>query len=156
MTDKFYGFLSISYFRSRYKDLSGETHDRVYDNQYTLSLSCGYKPFQSWEFSTKWTVFGGGPYTPIDVQASTECDRWILDNSKFLKSRYPAYSSLNLRVDKRFYFKASSLTLFLDVWNVFNRKNVLYYWYTRWWENFPIGETYQMGILPIFGIEFEF
>lgn len=156
LVDKFYGFLSASYFRSRYRDLMGRTHNRVYDNRYTFNLCCGYKPTRSWEFSAKLTVFGGGPYTPIDVDASTQRDRWILDSSRFLQSRYPAYNSLNLRVDKRFYFSGSSLTIFLDVWNVLNSKNVLYYWYTRWWENHPIEATYQMGIFPILGMEFEF
>jgi hypothetical protein len=156
LMDKFYGFLSATYFRCRYKDLLGLTHNRVYDNRYILNMCIGYKPSRSWEFSAKWTVFGGGAYTPIDVEASTRWDRWILDYSRILQSRYPAYNSLDLRVDKRFYFKGSSLTLFIDIWNVLNSKNVLYYWYTRWWEDYPIKASYQMGILPIFGIKFEF
>ena len=134
----------------------GETHNRVYDNRFILNLCLGYKLNRNWEFSAKWTLFGGGPYTPIDVEASTQQDRWILDYSKFLRSRYPTYSCLNIRIDKRFYFSGSSLTLFLDVWNVFDQKNVIFYWYTRWWENVPIKASHQMGILPIFGIEFEF
>jgi len=156
LVDKFYGFLSASYFRSRYKDLLGQTHNRIYDNRFTFNLCLGYKPTQTWEFSAKWTVFGGGPYTPIDVETSTQLDRWILDDTKVLQSRYPAYNSLCLRVDKHFYFKKSSLTIFLDVWNVLNSKNVLYYWFTRWWEEIPIRASYQMETLPILGIEFKF
>lgn len=151
---KFYGFLSASIFRSQYKDLLGKKQNRVYDNRFILNLSCGYKPSRFWEFSSKWTLMGGGPYTPVDVVASRQQAGWTDDDSRFLQARYPPYSSLNLRVDKRFYFRGSSLTLFLDLWNALNRKNVLYYWWGTQEEQ--IRATYQMEILPILGVEFEF
>jgi hypothetical protein len=101
---------------------------------------------------------GGGPYTPIDLEASRQADYWILDDAKFLQARYPPYNSVSVRVDKRFYFKKTSLTIFVDIWNVFDRKNVLYYWYNIWEDviDSPIMPYNQMGILPILGIEFEF
>jgi len=154
LAKKFYGFLSASLFRSRYKDLSGETHNRVYDNRFIFNLSMGYKPNRHWEFSAKWSIMGGGPYTPIDVAASRQYDTWINDVSRFLQARFPSYNSLNLRLDKRFYFKGSSLTLYLDLWNALNHRNVRYYWWGIYEEE--IRTTYQMGILPIFGVEFEF
>jgi hypothetical protein len=158
LVEKFYGFLSASYFRCRYKDLNGDTHNRVYDNRFTLNMCCGYKPNRFWEFSAKWTLLGGGPYTPIDLEASRQADYWILDDAKFLQARYPPYNSVSVRVDKRFYFKKTSLTIFVDIWNVFDRKNVLYYWYNIWEDviDSPIMPYNQMGILPILGIEFEF
>jgi outer membrane receptor for ferrienterochelin and colicin len=154
LVNKFYGFLSASYFRSRYKDLTGKTHNRVYDNRLTLNLSIGYKPNRFWEFSAKWTLMGGGPYTPIDVQASTQAQWEVLDDSRFLQERYPMYSSINLRVDKRFYFRGTNLTIFLDFWNVLNHKNVLLHWWGTWED--IIFTEYQMGMLPVLGIEFEF
>jgi hypothetical protein len=61
---------------------------------------------------------------------------------------------VNLRVDKRLYFGGSSLTLYLDLWNAFNRKNVLFYW----WDSMEKGvrTEHQLEILPILGVEFEF
>lgn len=158
LVENFYGFLSASYFRCRYKDLNGDTHNRVYDNRFTLNLSCGYKLNRYWEFSAKWTLLGGGPYTPVDLEASRQAENWITDDAKFLQARYPTYNSVSVRVDKRFYFKKTSLTIFVDIWNLFDFKNVLYYWYNIWEDlgDPPIMTTYQMGILPIFGIEFEF
>ncbi len=150
----FYGFLSASFFRSKYKDLNGETHNRVYDNRYTLNLSYGYKPNRFWEFSTKWTWIGGGPYTPYDVALSTQQNYPVYDSTQFLKKRYPAYSSLNLRVDKRFYFGGTSLTVYLDLWNALNRQNVLFYWWNTNINEVSIEK--QLDILPILGVEFEF
>jgi len=154
LVQNFYGFLSASYFRARYKDLNGATHNRVYDNRYTLNLSCGYKPNRLWEFSAKWTLIGGGPYTPYDVAQSTENFWPVYDAAQFLMKRFPAYSSVNLRVDKRLYFGGSSLTLYLDLWNAFNRKNVLFYWWDSMEER--VGTDHQLEILPILGVEFEF
>jgi hypothetical protein len=154
LTNKFYGFISASYFRCKYKDLLGETHNRVYDNRCIINLSGGYKPNRNWEFSTRWTIVGGGPYTPIDVEVSRQSSWWVLDDSRFLRSRYPTYNSLNLRVDKRFYFSGSNLTLFLDLWNALNHKNGHFYW----WEagSNQIKTAYQIEFMPIFGVEYEF
>ena len=154
LVHKFYGFLSASCFRSRYKDLRGETHNRVYDNRFILSLSGGYKLNRHWEFSAKFSLLGGGPYTPIDVEASRQAGTEILDNSRFLQGRFPTYNTLDIRVDRRFYFGKSSLTVYLDIWNVRNKKNVLFYWWVP--RVNEIMTENEMGMLPVLGIEFEF
>jgi len=154
LTDKFYGFLSAAYFRCRYKDLRGEWHDRVSDNRYIVNLSVGYKPNRSWEYSAKWTLLGGTPYTPVDEAASRFWSVGIDDESRFLQARLPAYNSLCLRVDKRFYFRGSSLVLYLDLWNALGRQNVLFYYWDIWANK--LEPEYQMTITPILGIEFEF
>jgi len=154
LVHNFYGFLSASYFRSRYKDLQGEIHDRVYDNRFILNLSGGYKLNRHWEFSAKFSLLGGGPYAPIDVEASRRAGTEILDSSRFLQGRFPTYNTLDIRIDRRFRFGKSSLAVYLDIWNVYNKKNVLFYWWDHWGKK--IESEYQMGILPILGVEFEF
>jgi hypothetical protein len=154
LVHKFYGFLSASYFRSRYQDLKGETHNRIYDNRFILNLSGGYKLNRHWEFSAKFSLLGGGPYTPIDEEASRQAGTEIPDNSRFLQGRLPTYDTLDIRVDRRFYFGKSSLTVYLDIWNVRNKKNVLFYWWSPWERQ--IKTENEMGILPVLGIEFEF
>jgi outer membrane receptor protein involved in Fe transport len=154
LVKKFYGILSASYFSSQYKDLSGSEWDRIYDNQYIFSLTGGFKPNKKWEMSLKWTILGGTPYTPIDVEQSKVRNKWILDESKFLGERYPTYNSLNLRVDRRFYFRNSYMIIYLDIWNLLNHKNVAYY---SWdYDSNRVQTQYQMSILPVLGIEFEF
>jgi len=154
LVHKFYGFLSASCFRSQYKDLRGERHSRVYDNRFILNLSGGYKLNRNWELSGKFTLLGGSPYTPIAVEASRQGGMEISDDSRFLQGRYPTYNTLDIRVDRRFYFGRSSLTVYLDIWNVYNKKNVLFYWWDHWGNQ--ITTEYQMPILPILGVEFEF
>ncbi len=151
---KLYGLISASYFRTRYQDLSGVWRNRVYDNRFIVAVEGGYKPSSSWEFSLKWNYAGGVPYTPFNLEASSEVNSGIFDENMINAERLPAYHSLNLRADKRFHFGGSNLTIFFSMWNVYNRENIAFvYWNTL--ENKPDYE-YQWGFLPILGVEFEF
>ncbi len=153
LKEKIYGMISGSYSSTRYRDLEGNWRNRSYDNRYIFSIEGGYKPNKSWEFSLKWLYAGGLPYTPFNLEASTAANTGIYDLNRVNGERLPAYHSLNLRVDKRFYFRGSNLIIYLSIWNVYNRKNLAgYYWNTL--QNKP-AETKQFGLLPILGIEFE-
>jgi outer membrane receptor for ferrienterochelin and colicin len=149
-----YGMASIAYSRSRYRGGDGVWRDRVFDNRFVFGVEAGYKPSSLWEFSLRWIYAGGPPYTPFDIQRSEELDRAVLDENRINEARYPDYHSLNLRFDKRFHFSGSNLVLYVSVWNAYDRKNVAsYYWNGE--ENRQ-DTIYQWGILPIFGLEFEF
>ncbi len=154
LTRKFYGLISASFFRSRYKDMKDQWWNRFFDNRYLVNLGAGYKPNNKWEFSFKWTLVGGRPYTPFDTERSIAQRQAVYDQTRFMGARIPAYSSLNIRVDRRFYFGKSNLIVYLDVWNILNRKNV----YEYEWDGFyqaPAGQ-HQLTILPMLGVEYEF
>ncbi len=149
-----YGLVSASYFRARYKDGNGIWIDRVFDNQFIFNFQGGYKPNNMWEFSASWTYAGGAPYTPLDVKASRQYHREVLDENKINQSRYPDYHSLNIRSDRRFYFKHSYLIFYLSIWNAYNHKNVAtYFWNDK---EQKVGVIYQWLIMPIIGLEYEF
>ncbi|MGB5872414.1 MAG: TonB-dependent receptor [Bacteroidota bacterium] len=154
MAKDIYGLISGAYFRSRYSDLNGIWYDRVYDNQFIFSIIGGYKPEGTWEFSARWTYAGGVPYTPFDQAASTQVNLGIIDQTRINGERYPAYHSLNLRIDKKFYFDRHLLDIYLSVWNAYNRQNISgYFWNTT--ENRQ-DTQYQWSLLPIVGVEYEF
>jgi hypothetical protein len=47
-------------------------------------------------------------------------------------ARFPAYHSLNLRADRRFTLRRSSVIAYISVWNAYDRANVAsYYWNTE-------------------------
>lgn len=150
----FYGLAGFSYSISQYKDTEGKWRNRVYDNRLIVSFALGYKLNTNWEFSMRWVYAGGRPYTPFDVSKSIELNRGILDNSKINTERLPSYHSLNVRVDRRFNFVNTNLIFYLSVWNIYNRKNIASYF---WNQNEKKQKAItQWGILPIFGIEYEF
>jgi hypothetical protein len=154
MAKDIYGLISGGYFRSRYSDFNGIWYDRVYDNQFIFSVIGGYKPEGTWEFSARWTYAGGIPYTPFDQPTSTQVNLGIIDQTAINAERYPAYHSLNLRIDKKFYFDHHLLDIYLSVWNAYNRQNdSSYFWNTT--ENRQ-DTQYQWSLLPIVGVEYEF
>jgi len=154
MAEGLYGLVSGSYSVSRYRDYNGTWHARVFDNRWIFSVVGGYKPDQSWEFSARWTYAGGPPYTPFDEAASQAANIGIIDQNRIMAARYPDYHSLNLRVDKKFYFSSHLLDVYLSVWNAYNRKNVAgYFWNST--EN-RVDTQYQWSVLPVVGVEYEF
>jgi hypothetical protein len=146
--------ISGSFYRARYRDYPGQWRDRLFDSRYNLAVQGGYKPGKKWEFSIRWLIAGGIPYTPYDIAASKAVNHGLLDLDRIQAERLAAYHSLNLRVDRRFYFRKSNLIIFLSLWNIYDRKNVgRMFWNTL--ENKP-DEQYSWGFLPIAGVEFEF
>jgi hypothetical protein len=154
MATDLYGLLGASYFRSRYRDATGTWRDRIYDNRFIFSAVGGYKPSDTWEFSARWTYAGGGPYTPFDEVLSSQARTGIIDQSRVMGSRYPAYHSLNLRVDKKFYFSAQYLGIYLSIWNAYNRENVAQYFWNE--TKNTLDAQQQWSLLPVLGVEYEF
>lgn len=154
LASDFYGLVSGSYSKSRYKDLTGSWHDRIYDNEFNFTLEGGYIPNDEWEYKVRWIYAGGAPYTPFDLEASKANNHGIWDQSKINGLRLPDYHSLNIRIDKRFYFSGSNLIVYLSIWNAYGRDNIAAY---SWNEikNEPT-EDKQWSTLPVIGFEFEF
>jgi len=150
---KFYGLASLSYFRSRYKDLDGVWRNRKYDNRIIASIDGGFKPNSRWEFSMRWLFAGGPPFTPIDEEASRQVHRTVYRDDRVNESRYPDYHSMNIRTDRRFNFHHTNLVVYLSVWNVYDRKNVATYFWND--ADQKVDVIYQWRVLPIFGVEYE-
>jgi len=149
-----YGMISGSFSVSEYRNPGEEWRRRIFDNRWTGTVEGGYRVDQSWEFSCRWLLAGGRPYTPLDIEESAAQNRTILDDSRINGERYPTYSSLNIRADRRFNFQQTSLVCYLSVWNLLNRKNVT----ATYWNRIENKEDsiYQWGRMPIFGLEYEF
>lgn len=109
---------------------------------------------EKWAFSLQWIYAGGAPYTPLDVEASVATGGTVLDESRVNADRHPACHSLNLRFKRRFYFRGSDLVWCVSVWNAHNRKDVASYTWKAIKEE--IQTANQWGLLPIFGLEWEF
>jgi TonB dependent receptor-like, beta-barrel/CarboxypepD_reg-like domain/TonB-dependent Receptor Plug Domain len=154
LAESIYGLASATYFRSRYKSGDGIWRDRSYDNRLIVSIEGGYKPNSGLEMSLRWIYAGGVPYTPINVEQSIANGYSTLDETRINAERYPDYHSLNVRLDKRFFFSKTNLVIYASVWNAYAQKNIAeYYWNV---DEQEIDTIYQWTMLPIIGIEYEF
>lgn len=154
LVENFYGIVSASFFRTEYRDYSGTWRPRIYDNRFLFNIEGGYRLNDQWEFSMKWVYAGGRPDTPLDLEASRANNTLIYDFAQTNEDRFPAYHTLNLRADRRYNYRHWNLIFFLDIWNVYNRKNIAYYYWNE--IDQERDQEYQWSIMPIGGFELEF
>jgi hypothetical protein len=154
-TDKgFYGLLSASLGRTRFRDEAGVWYPRIIDYGFLVSAIGGFKAGEKWAFSGRMRLIGGRPYTPYDLERSAVLQRGIFDKTRVLAERYPTYLNVSLQVNRQFRFRRSALNVYLSLWNVLNRKNLDKYIWDRV-NNKPL-TIYQAPFLPEFGIEYVF
>ena len=112
-------------FRSEFTDKTGIYRPSSWDTRQMLNLLISYRMGKSWYLSASWRYSGGAPYTPIDMELSTNKAAWAVTNraypyySQFNTLRLPAKHQLDLRLDKEFYFKRWMLNLYLDIQNAY-------------------------------------
>jgi outer membrane receptor for ferrienterochelin and colicin len=120
--------LTYTYFRSEFTDKNNVYRPSSWDTKHLLNLIASYKFAKSWNVATRWRFVGGAPYTPIDMDLSTQKAAWEITNQPYLdynnynSLRLPNSHQLDIRVDKEFYFKKWVLNLYADVQNVYNFK----------------------------------
>ncbi|MCF8276262.1 MAG: TonB-dependent receptor [Flavobacteriales bacterium] len=121
----FYGILAYTWVRSEFQDYKGDFIPSSWDAQHLISLTGGYKFKRNWELGLRWRFTGGSPYTPADEETSAIIPVWnlnrgaIRDYSQLNGERLKPAHFLDLRVDKKWFFKKWALNLYLDVQNVY-------------------------------------
>lgn len=116
---------SLTFFKSEYRnDRSSSYIPSTWDNRYIFNLTGTYQLPRSWSVGMKLSSIGGEPYTPYDEVKSSLVTAWnaqlkpFLDYSRYHEGRMDAYSQLDIRIDKTYYFKNFMLGFYVDVQNV--------------------------------------
>ena len=126
--ERFNGIFSYSFFRSSYTNLLGTYISSSWENIHLLSLTGGYKFNKNWELGIKFRYQGGTPYTPYDLKASklnfATLGVGIYDYTKLNSIRNQPFHSSDFRIDKKYYFKKSTLDLYLDITNWYGANSV--------------------------------
>lgn len=136
----FYVF-SYTFVRSTFSGSDKKLIASSWDNQHLISATLGYKFKKNWQLGLKYRLAGGLPYTPFDLNASQQnyllLGTGVLDYSKLNSERLDLFNQLDLRIDKKFNFKRTSLDLFIDVQNIllFRQQSAPSYTFKRNTEN---------------------
>ncbi len=72
----FYGILAYTFERSEFTNLAGDCIVSSWDSQHIISAVASKKLANNWEIGAKWRFQSGLPYTPYDVERSSEVRRW--------------------------------------------------------------------------------
>jgi hypothetical protein len=121
----FYGILAYTWVRSEFQDRNGKFVPSAWDAQHLISLTGGKKFKRNWEIGARWRFTGGSPYTPNDLQTSSLVPVWNLNRSgipnfaQLNTERLKPAHFLDIRVDKKWFFKKWALNVYVDVQNVY-------------------------------------
>lgn len=156
-TEGFVGSASHSYSISKRRDYeSFALYDFEYDRPHIINLIFGLEIGSGWQIGAKFQYASGNPYTPVVGVTELNNFFYVIDGDKN-SARYPDYHKLDIRIDKQFIFESWSFSLYLDLWNVYNRDNIISYSFKAD-ANGTITTTprYEMGIAPILGFTARF
>ncbi|OSZ77561.1 TonB-dependent receptor [Chitinophagaceae bacterium IBVUCB2] len=127
LTNKFFGILSYTFYRSLYAGNDEKYIASSWDNRHLLSVTWGYKFPRNWELGLKFRYQGGSPYTPFDETLSRlnylSQGVGTLNYAQLNSNRLSGFNSSDVRIDKKWNFRKTTIDLFLDVTNWYVAKN---------------------------------
>jgi hypothetical protein len=127
LTKRFFGILSYTFYKSEYSGANQQYLPSSWDNQHLLSVTWGYKFPRNWELGLKFRYQGAAPFTPFDDVASRtnflSRGQGILNYALLNSQRLTGFHNSDVRIDKKWNFKKTTIDLFLDVTNWYGAKN---------------------------------
>ncbi len=142
-----YGLLSVTLSQTNFTALDGVERNGAYDQRWIVNLSGGYQFDKFWEAGMKFRYATGRPYTPYNADGSQSV-------ATYNSLRLPDLHSLDLRVDKRWFYEHYTLITYIDLQNIYNHRNV---GGVRWNKRDKKSEeSNSIGLLPTIGVSLEF
>lgn len=123
-----YGLITYTYVRSEFLDKNDKWVYSAWDNIQIINFTVGKTFKKNLEIGVKWRFSMGAPYTPYNISLSSEITNWniyhqgIPDYSLLNTKRLPVNHELDIRVDKKLYYKKFSFDIYLDIQNLYNFK----------------------------------
>jgi len=127
----YFALLNYTLVKSEFTNLTDKYTPSSWDFRHNVSLTAGRIFKKNWELGAKLRFNSGGPYTPYDKEKSALKVNWditkqgINDNTQINSLRNDYFSQLDIRIDKKYFYKKWTLNVFLDIQNIFNNILVL-------------------------------
>ncbi|MFI5144642.1 MAG: TonB-dependent receptor [Ignavibacteria bacterium] len=150
----FYGILNLSLTTSGFAALEGGIQPGEFDYGKQLLLIAGYQIKDNWSFGMRLKYSGPRPMVCYDTLNSYYLNMDYYDKTKYLKVTLPYYMRVDLRVDKMFRWGNINASIYAEVENVLNRKNI----FTNYWNDLEkqVLPFYNLSILPVLGFNIRF
>ena len=120
---------SFTLFKSEYRtDKESEYIASAWDNRFIFNLRGTYNLPRHWSVGMKVSCIGGAPYTPHDADKSSLVTAWnaqgkpYYDYTRYNEERLPAFTQVDIRIDKTFYLKRCMLGFYIDLQNIAGSK----------------------------------
>jgi len=152
----FEGWIALTVQRSKRRDRPDrDFYWYDFDQPVILDIVASYKLPAGFRIGARWRYVSGNPETPVQGAIyEADGDSYIPLNGDYNSERLPSFHALDIRIDKDINFRRWKLTFYLDIQNVYNRKNPEATIY-----NFDYTEKdflYSLPILPNVGFKAQF
>ena len=161
---RFHGWLSYSFAVTK-RDIDNVVYFPKHDRRHNFNLVLNYDLGRNWQFGFVFTFGSGTPYTPVlgkyakytwDFhynEATYEVQNRLGEKNS---ARYPAYHRMDISVRKKFSLWGVDGFPYLQVINVYNRENVMLYFWDHDSNPSQSVTVPMFPLLPTIGVEFEF
>ena len=113
--------------------INGRTVPAARDQRHTVRLDASYALNARWHFSASWHYHTGWATTDVSYVIIP-----LNNNRRFIQrvvgpaygAQLPGYHRLDLRATRRWEFRRSTLTAYIDIFNAYDRTNLLGYAYS--------------------------
>ena len=120
---------SFTLFKSEYRtDKESEYIASAWDNRFIFNLRGTYNLPRHWSVGMKVSCIGGAPHTPYNADKSSLVTAWnaqgkpYYDYTRYNEERLPAFTQVDIRIDKTFYLKRCMLGFYIDLQNIAGSK----------------------------------
>ena len=120
---------SFTLFKSEYRNNKESVYiASAWDNRFIFNLRGTYNLPRHWSVGMKVSCIGGAPYTPYDADKSSLVTAWnaqgkpYYDYTRYNEERLPAFTQVDIRIDKTFYLKRCMLGFYIDLQNIAGSK----------------------------------
>jgi outer membrane cobalamin receptor len=136
------------------------TIPRARDQRHTVYLDFSYAPSPKWRLSWAWQFHSGWPYTERSIDTLPDGSQDIGPFQDVNAARLPSYHRLDARVTRRIPLGRNALRVFVDLFNLYDRKNPRGYEYVAEEIDgvFKVRRVpdNQLPFLPSLGVSFDF
>jgi hypothetical protein len=143
--------------------LAGRWVPRARDQRHTFYSDATFAPNRRWQFSAAWQFHTGWPTTDVIYSLATLTNGrrvTVSANGPVYGLRLPDYHRLDLRATRRFELKRGELRVFLDVFNAYDRVNLIGYDHRVTVSGTQVTDVRkpreQLPFLPSLGVNWEF
>lgn len=118
-----FGQLNVAYSRARHAGLDGELQSGAFDRPFVFNAVAGRRISAKLELAMRMSYLTGRPYTPFQQELSEAQRRGIFDRARVNALRYPAFFTLDIRLDRTYRIGDQVIVVYGGLQNVTNRRN---------------------------------
>ncbi|MFQ6618243.1 MAG: TonB-dependent receptor plug domain-containing protein, partial [Fidelibacterota bacterium] len=153
------------------KNRSGLIYFPKFDRRHNINSVFEFKITDIWSVGFSWQFGTGFPYTPVLGKYWKYSDTGLIRDNKPMdyegrirksiygkknSSRYPIYHRMDLNIKKTYTFKYWKAVPYIQIVNIYNRKNIFFYFWNHEANPSKREEVTMFPFLPTIGIDFSF